>query len=121
MSKVNIKTTLKSKNENKKYEGKAIKEKNKITYIEDKIKTIILNIEDMVTIERIRDYHLKINLKKHHKLKGTYKSKYGNLNIETYTKDIKIEKNKVKIKYDLYINAHLIDTFTYNLEYSIDS
>ena len=120
MSKIDIFATLKSKEEMARYKGKGIKNKNKIIYIEDNTKTVI-NLEDIITIERKKDYYLKINLKKHKKLKGEYITHYGNLKIETYTKDIKINQNKIKVTYDLYINEQLIDTFIYNLEYSIDS
>jgi len=120
MSKVNILATLKSKDETVKFDGKGIKNNNKIIYLDDSVKTI-LDISDVITIERTNGYYLKIYLKKGHKLKGEYKTNYGNLSIHTYTKDIIIEHNKINIIYDLYINEHLIDTFIYNLEYSIDS
>ncbi|MBR3897813.1 MAG: DUF1934 family protein [Bacilli bacterium] len=116
MSKIFLKTKLKSKNENHEFSGKAIKNKNIITYNDNKVITKII-MDKIISIERNSDEYLKLSFQEGKKLKGKYITKYGELEIETNTK--KLEKNK--ITYDLYINEHFIDTFTYNFEYSIDS
>lgn len=120
LSKINIKSVLKSQKETVKYEGKGIKNKNRIVFNEKAVKTAI-DIKNKIIIERKEEYYLKIVFSKQKKEEGKYITKYGNLKIETYTKELKIEENKFKIKYDLIINEHFIDTFEYNFEYSIDS
>lgn len=119
LSKIKIKVYIKSKSENYVYEGKAIKSKNQITYIDKYVLTKI-KLDEIVEIYRKKDYELKIKLKEGIVLDGTYKNKYGIVDIKTLAKKINIEENKLKIIYDLIIDEHLIDTFTYNLEYSID-
>ncbi len=120
LSKVKIKTTLKSKEENHTFDGYGIKNKNIITYIDNNVITKI-TIDNIITIERKQQYSLKINLKESINLEGKYITKYGTFKVETYTKKIVKTKNTLKLTYDLNINGEYIDTFTYNLEYSIDS
>ena len=117
---INIKASLKSKEETHIYEGRAIKNKNIITYKDETIFTKII-IDDNITIERKGDYKLLLNIKKGIKLKGNYITKYGSFNIETYTKSIIKKENSLKIIYDLIVDGEYIDTFTYYCEYSIDS
>ncbi len=118
--KVKINAKIKNKNENNSFNGYGIKNKNIITYNDNNIITKI-TLDNIITIERKAEYTLIIKLKEGINLEGTYKTKYGNFKIETFTKEIKKEKNKLKIVYDLKINNEYIDTFTYKLEYSIDS
>ena len=118
--KINIKTTLKNKEETHTYEGKAIKDKNIIIY-KDKNTYTKIKIDKIITIERKNEYQIKINLKKGIKLKGSYITKYGKLDIETYAKEVISRENHLKLVYDLIINNEFIDTFIYYCEYSIDS
>ena len=118
--KIKIKTKLKNKKETHIFEGSGIKNKNIITYNDNNIITKII-IEDVITIERKKDYYLKIHLKEGIKLEGKYMTNYGDIKISTYTKKIESKEKYLKIIYDLIINNEYIDTFTYNLEYSIDS
>ena len=120
LSKIKIKSNLKSKNENHQYKGYGLKNKNVIIYNDSNIITKI-TIDNIITIERKEEYFLEINLKEGINLEGKYITKYGNLKVESYTKEIKKEKNYLKIVYDLKINNEYVDTFTYILEYSIDS
>lgn len=119
MSKIKIKAHLKSKNENYTYEGLAIKNNNQIIYKDKDVLTKI-TLEDIIKIERGKDYHLIINLKEGIKLKGSYINKYGNLDVVTYTKKIIKKNSYIKITYDLTIEKQFVDTFEYKLEYSID-
>lgn len=120
LSKIKIKATLKSTKENYIFTGSAIKKQKIIIYNDNDIKTKI-TIDDIITIERKHDYILKINLKEGINLEGKYMNKYGSLKVETYTRNIEISKFNLKATYDLIINDEYIDTFEYNLEYSIDS
>lgn len=118
--KIDIKTTLKNKEGIHSFKGKAIKNKNIITYQDQKVLTKI-KLDDIVTIERKDEYIIDLHFKKGIKLKGSYNTKYGNIDIETQTKDIIKKENTLEIIYDLIINNEYIDTFTYYCEYSIDS
>ena len=118
--KINIKTSLKNKEETHSFKGKAIKNKNTITYKDQNILTKI-KIDDIISIEREDEYKIILNLKKGIKLKGNYITKYGTVNIETLAKDIIKKEKSIKIIYDLIVNDEYIDTFTYYCEYSIDS
>ena len=53
--KINIKTTLKNKEETHTYEGKAIKDKNIIIY-KDKNTFTKIKIDKIITIERKNEY-----------------------------------------------------------------
>ena len=117
---ITIKTSLINKEEIHTFKGKAIKNKNIITYKDENTLTKI-KIDDIITIERKNEYQIILNLKKGIKLKGNYITKYGSIDIETYTKDIIKKQNSLKIIYDLIVNNELINTFTYYCEYSIDS
>lgn len=118
--KIKIKTTLKNKEETHTFKGKAIKNKNIITYKDGSVLTKI-KIDDIITIERKDEYIIILNLKKGIKLKGDYITKYGSIDVETLAKKIIKKENSLKIIYDLIINSEYIDTFTYYCEYSIDS
>lgn len=118
--KINIKATLNNKKENHLFKGKAIKNKNVITYKDNNILTKI-KLDDTITIKRKSEYIVLLNFKKNTKLKGSYITKYGNIKIETNTKNIIKDENSIKIIYDLIINDEYVDTFTYYCEYSIDS
>ena len=120
MSKIKIEASLKNSNENHTYKGKGIKNKQIIIYNDEKVQTKV-TLDNIITIERIGEYYLKLNLKKGIKLKGIYKTNYGSLNIETITEEIKKEKNSIKIIYKLIINNAQIDTFTYNLKFTLDT
>ena len=118
--KINIKASLKNKEETHLFKGKAIKNNNTITYKDENIITKII-LDDIITIERKNEYHIILKLKKGIKLKGKYITKHGSIDIETYTKEIKDKDNSLKIIYDLIMNDEYVDTFTYYYEYSIDS
>ena len=119
MSKIEIKTILKNKTDIHKYFGKAIKNGNSIIYSDNNISTKII-IDDIISIERKKDYYIKLNFQKGKTIKGIYKTKEGNLNITTETKDIKIKKDSIKIEYNLIINNVFVDTFCFSLQYTID-
>jgi len=120
MSKIIIKSYINSKEGKHTFKGKGILKDNKITYYDGKVRTKII-LDNIISIEREEKYYIKMNLKESIKLKGIYKTKYGNLNLETIAKKIKKEKNRLEITYDLIIDSQYIDTFKYILEFTIDS
>ena len=120
MSKIKIKSIIKSSDGEFSYEGFGIKNKNVFTYNDDGLLTKVI-IDDIVTIERRKDYEIVLKYGEGKKLKGFYKTKYGCFKIETITKNIEKNKKSLKIVYDLIINDEFTDTFTFYFEYSIDS
>ena len=70
---------------------------------------------------RNQNIPLKIKLKQGINLKGEYTTKYGSLGTTTFTHHVYKDANSLNITYDLYIDEKFIDTFDYNLKYSIDT
>lgn len=120
MSKIKIKAILKTKDNLHIYEGKGIINNNQIIYNDNGITTKI-TLDTPLTIERTKDYNIKLGFKTNEIVKGTYIINEGTLETITKTKDLKIEKNSIKIKYNLKINSVNIDDFEYILTYTIDS
>ena len=120
MSKINIEAVLKTKNSVHKFKGKGIKRNNQIIYNDKNIQTKI-TLDNVIIIERNSDYNLKIKLKKYIKQKGLYITKYGTLNVETKTLKLIQKNNELEITYKLKINESYIDTFTYNLKFTLDT
>lgn len=120
MSKINIKYTLKSKDKIHTFEGKGIKNGDKITFNDDGIMTTI-TFGDNVFLERKKDYFIKLGFRINNSVKGTYIIPEGSLDVETDTKELIINENNVKIIYSLKINDTFIDVFELNFNYSIDS
>ena len=119
MSKIYIKAILKNENEVHVFEGKGIKNKNKITYNDDGVITK-LTLGENITLERTSDYSIKMGFNMNENVKGTYSTKEGIFELETKTLDIKEKKDGIKIKYNLMINKEVIQTFEFYLQYTID-
>lgn len=119
MSKIYIKTTLKNSNEVHTFEGMGIKDGNKITYNDNGVMTKI-SFDESVILERISDYYIKICFDENKQIKGIYDTKEGKFETETSICNMKIENNSIKIEYKLMINNVFIDTFIFNLQYTID-
>ena len=120
MSKIKIESTLKSSNNNHIFKGKGIKRDNQIIYNDENVQTKI-TLDDVITIERKADYHIKINLKKGIKLGGIYINNYGTFDFKAIATEIIQKNNELKIIYNLTLNDTLIDTFTYKLKFSLDT
>ena len=120
MSKINIEAILISENESHTFKGKGIKHNNQIIYNDNNVQTKI-TIDDVIIIERKAEYHLKLNLKKGIKQKGTYITKYGTFELETITNKLIKKNNELEIIYKLRVNGDYISTFTYNLKFTLDT
>lgn len=120
MSKIYIEATLKNENGTHTFKGKGIKRNNQIIYNDNNVQTKI-TIDDIITIERKYEYQLKINLKKGIKQTGTYITKYGIIEFETTTNKLIKKNNELEIIYKLRANEDYIDTFTYNLKFTLDT
>ena len=120
MEKITIKSHLISEDEIK-FTGKGIMKDNEIIFYEDKVKTKIKILENMITITREENYCLKMEFIRGKKTEATYNMYGKNFYLEIFTNDIKIGKNKIFINYDLTLDKNEKMNFIYNLEYSIDS
>lgn len=120
MSKVNIEATLKNSEKNHTFKGKGIKKDNQIIYLDQNVQTKI-TLDNMIKIERNSEYSLILNLKKGIKTKGTYINNYGSFIIQIETLDLIQKNNELKITYKLRINETYLDTFTYNLKFTLDT
>ncbi len=103
MSKIKIKSEIKSKNETHIFKGKGIKTKNKIIYTDNGILTTI-TLGNIIYLERKKDYYLKLGFCTDKTTFGTYIIPEGKFKIEIKTKKIKIEKNCIKIEYFIKID-----------------
>lgn len=120
MSKIKIKATLKYKDEKHIFEGYGIKKDNQIIYNDENVQTKI-TIDNIICIERKSDYFIKINLKEGINLPGLYITNYGNFSLKSKALKIKYTENELEIIYKLMINEELLDTFSYNLKFSLDT
>lgn len=120
MSKICIKSVLKSSQGVHIYEGKAIKKDNQIIYNDEQVMTII-TFDETIKLERKKDYHMKLGFRTGEKVDGTYIIPEGNLIAQTNTEKLIITEKGIKIIYSLMINNTFIDNFELNLSYSIDS
>ena len=120
MSKVKIEATLKNSEENHIFKGKGIKKDNQIIYNDGNVQTKVI-FDNIITIERNAEYKLKINLKKGINLEGTYITNYGKIELETITSELIQKNNELQITYKIRANGVVVDTFTYNLKFSLDT
>ena len=120
MSKIKLKTTLKTEKSIHTYEGKGIISNDVITYNDNGILTKII-IKEPLIIQRKSNYFIELGFKTNETILGTYSISEGKLQTKVNTKELKIEKNSIKIKYNLKINNVNIDDFEFILIYTIDS
>lgn len=118
MSKIQIKAETKSKNSNHKFIGKGLKRGPKIIYYDGKIKTQII-IEDKISIIREGEYYIELNLQEKNNLEGKYQTAYGYLSLKSSNVHINKTANSLYLKYDLLVNDEFVDTFEYNLNFSL--
>ena len=78
-------------------------------------------MDNIITIERNAEYKLILNLKKGIKSKGTYINNYGTFEVEVETIELIQKNNELKITYKLKANKSDIDTFIYNLKFTLDT
>ena len=120
MSKIKIEATLKNSEGNHIFKGKGIKKDNQIIYLDENVQTKII-MDNIITIERNAEYKLKKKKKKGIKSKGTYINNYGTFEVEVETIELIQKNNELKITYKLKANKSDIDTFIYNLKFTLDT
>ncbi|MCI9110817.1 MAG: DUF1934 family protein [Bacilli bacterium] len=120
VAKVKINYTLKSNDEIHKFEGKGIKNGDKIAFNDNGVMTTI-TLGENVFLERKKDYLINLGFCTYNSMKGTYIIPEGSLDVETATKELICDKNNLKIIYSLTINDTFVDNFELNFNYSIDS
>lgn len=119
MTKIKIKAKIKNKDKTHTFTGKGILNKDTITYKDGEILTKITL--KPLKIERMDKNIIQINLKEKEIGKATYKTNYGTIHMETKLLKFNQTEKTLYIKYILIQNKVIVDTFEYNLEYSIDS
>lgn len=119
MSKIKIKTSLKNQETQIEKTLKGIKNKNKITFLEENIRVNIYLENNLITmIRKTEEYQLTLKFQKFLTIEGKYDIKdIGRLDVKTKTLDLIIKENKLYIKYILYINHENLGYNTYKLEY----
>lgn len=120
MSKIKIKSVIKSKENVHTFEGKGIKQNNKITYNDNGVLTTI-TLDDVIYLERKKDFYMRLGFSTNKNMEGTYIIPEGKILIETTTKSIKQEENSIIINYFLNIDNAEKNEFELNLQYSIDT
>ena len=120
MSKIKIKAILKTPEEIHEYSGYGILNKNKITYIDNNIKTSIV-FDNVISVTREANYQIKLFFANKKDLEGYYQNNYGIIKLKTKTKYLKNDNNYLKINYSLFHGKDKISDFEFILEYSIDT
>lgn len=121
MSKIKIKTILKTSEDNIINECKGVKINNKIKFIDNDINTIIEIEKDNIFLTRTtEEYEMKLQFKKFLTIAGFYDIKnIGMLDLKVNTEELIIEDNKIYIEYILYVNNENLNKSTYELEYEV--
>ena len=120
MSKIKIKQTLKSADGIHEYNGFGIFNGNKITYIDNNIRTSIV-LGNIISLTRTSDYRINLNFKLKENLDSYYKNNYGTIFFKTQTTYIKNKENYLEIHYSLFHGNNKISNFEFILKYSIDT
>lgn len=114
MGKINLKASIISDEENLTIKTSGIKSDNKIIYKENDITVTILIFDNKIEMNRsCSDYKINLNFEKNKKTISTYQvfGGFKTFDLETNTKKIKIDNDKIEIDYELEGN-----TFNYILE-----
>lgn len=120
MSKISIKSVLKSSTDEHIYQGKALLNNNKISYNDHGIMTRII-LDDIIWLERESNYLIKMGFSDNKDITGTYIIPEGTMEVKTVVESLLREENSIEIKYSVIINNVFIDNFVLNLIYTIDS
>lgn len=114
MGKINLNASLISEDENLNVKTFGIKTKNKIVYKENNITVTILVLNNKIEVNRAcNEYKINLIFEKNKKTISTY-NVFGApkvFELETLTKTLIIEENKIKIEYELEGNS-----FSYTLK-----
>lgn len=121
MSKIRIKSTIfGDETEKEIVEVFGIKNNHKVMYIYNDTKVSIeLSSNTIIIIRENDESRLILKFRDNDSITSDYYIKSLNIivKVKTKTKLLKINKNSLKIKYDLFIADCFSDSFTYNLEW----
>ncbi|MCM1130602.1 MAG: DUF1934 domain-containing protein [Roseburia sp.] len=101
------------------FQSKAMQKGNEILFedkssIDTKIKITIL--ENSLILERFGFIEMILHFCLDEYTRGTYRNKDGlEFDFEIYTKSLAIEKNKLKVSYDMLKDKEIINTFTFQV------
>ncbi|SRR5574344_1938931 len=121
MSKILIKSNIKSKDNEDTICCNGIIKDSKIYFNSNDVNTIITIKDKVITINRDSDESnvtLIFELNNNHITKYIIKEHNLKMLIESKTKKISINNNNFMVEYDLLVNGTFSDTFTYNFEWS---
>lgn len=120
MSKINIKTMLKNKTENKIFNNEIIGiiTDNTIKYIDNEVNVIISFKQNGLNIERkSKDYHISFPLLLNENTKGIYDIKnLGLMDLMIYTNKLEITDNILNVEYKLIVDKETVNEFHFYLE-----
>lgn len=104
MGKINLKAKLISDEEKIDIEITGIRNQNKIVYKENDLTVTILIFDNKIEMTRVcNDYKINLNFEKNKKTISNYQLFGGNkvFDLETHTKKLNINNNKIEINYIL--------------------
>lgn len=124
MSKIKVKSLIYS-NEGEREEmvASAIKNDNKIYFkINDANFFIELLPHQLVLVKEDNDKRMKLFFEQNKRLRGecTVYEPSVMINIETFTKVLKINDDGIEVLYELKMNGEYSDTFTYQLTWEVN-
>ncbi len=122
MAKINLRTSLHNKTENKFFNNEVVAildEKQTIKYLDNNVTVVIEKLDNSVTIiRRCDEYEVHLFLEKNKKTKGYYDVKsIGKLDMETYTTKLEINDNNIDIEYTMTIESQSKTDFRFYAEY----
>lgn len=122
MSKISLKTYLKTKDEQINYDGYGIMTDNKITYKENDVLVTILYFYDKIMLTRKSDdYIIKMNFELHKNTRGVYNITNNDLQIplQIETTNLQLKSNEILINYLLKIDEETTTKFSFELIYEV--
>lgn len=122
MAKINLRTSLHNKTENKYFNNEVsaiLDSKETIKYLDRNVTVSIEKKENGINIiRRSDDYEIHLPLQKGKRTKGFYNVKQlGILNMEVETTDLIIGDNTLEIEYKMILEGESISEFKFYIEY----
>lgn len=124
MSKINVNQVIFGKESvQDKINAKAIKKDNKIYFNYNCENYIVEILDDKVILNKSSDNSdIILIFELYKKNNSIYKINEPNvlISLETFTKELIIDVNGIRVIYDLKMNGEYSDTFTYNLTWEVE-
>lgn len=122
MAKINLRTSLHNKTENKFFNNEVLAildDKETIKYLDRNVTVTIEKKENGINIiRRSDDYEIHLPLQNGKKTKGFYNVKQlGTLNMEVETTNLIIGDNTLEVDYKMTLESESISEFKFYIEY----